>query len=285
MIFIDRTTVNIPKKLLDKKSRGRKETAKAIRFYRIASNKTKSFAYSVYKDNQVKEALKKLFNGKCGYCESQILLVSTGDIEHFRPKGGFLDDKGDLQQPGYYWLAANWNNLLLSCSNCNRTNSFYIIGKGKLTVGKLNQFPLSNEIHRIRKPLDDFNNEELYQLLLDPCKDNPSKHLIFHHSGLILPKKLGRGRSKKGKHSIDVYALQRKELVEARETLVIKIKAQIKSVENSIYMQNLIGIGVNPIIDQSLIDEVETLKNYLNDNEPFLALAHQLIDPFINSII
>lgn len=288
MIYIDRNIVDEPKVLADKNSKGRRETAKAIVYFRNQENILNGSTYNnfkAYKEKEVRIALNDLFHGKCGYCESRIVAITVGDIEHFRPKGGFGNDPKNLTKPGYYWLAAKWENLLLSCPNCNRTNTFEIVNIGEQTVGKLNQFPLANELYRLRKPLDDFDKEESVRYLLDPCKDNPNKHLIFSDDGLILPKKRGRGFSKKGTHSINVYALQRKELVEDREALIIKIKAQIKSVERAIKIQNKIGVGVDSDIDESLEEEMETLKAYLNPREPFLALARQLIIPFINGII
>jgi len=287
MIYIDRSVVDEPNVLSKKNSKGRKETVKAIIYFRNPTNIASgiAFPFKAYKEKEVRIALNKLFNGKCGYCESRLVAVTVADIEHFRPKGGFGDSPKTLTKPGYYWLAAKWDNLLASCPNCNRTNKFDIVNLGELTVGKLNKFPISNESFRLRNPLDDFEREESVRCLLDPCRDNPSQHIFFSDDGLILPKKRGNGYSTKGKQSIDVYALQRKELVEEREALAIKIKAQIKSVEYSIKMQDHFGVGNNVDVDEALKKEMETLKTFLNPREPFLSMARQLIDPFINSFI
>ena len=40
-----------------------------------------------------------------------------GDVEHFRPKSAVLDDP---LHGGYWWLAYDFQNYLLSCSLCNR---------------------------------------------------------------------------------------------------------------------------------------------------------------------
>src|SRR5262249_38675962 len=82
--------------------------------------------YSRYKDFLI-----RLFNGKCAYCESKFTVSQPGDVEHFRPKGRVVDDnfkpirvqhptKGEIEHPGYYWLAYEWKNLLPSCADCNR---------------------------------------------------------------------------------------------------------------------------------------------------------------------
>src|SRR5580658_3529436 len=68
----------------------------------------------VYKD--YKPYLEWLFNHRCSFCECSILR-NPGDVEHYRPKSEVDDDKS---HPGYYWLAFDIDNLLLSCEDCNR---------------------------------------------------------------------------------------------------------------------------------------------------------------------
>ena len=81
-----------------------------------------------------KQALLDLFNGKCAFCETPIREGMHGDVEHFRPKGGvieedgskakYLDKKGvERDHPGYYWLAYDWRNLLPSCQLCNQPSA------------------------------------------------------------------------------------------------------------------------------------------------------------------
>lgn len=45
--------------------------------------------------------------GKCAYCESQILSIGYGCIEHFHPKSKFPI------------LCFDWHNLFLACDICN----------------------------------------------------------------------------------------------------------------------------------------------------------------------
>lgn len=59
-----------------------------------------------YKVGSVQKRLNKIYHLKCAYCEKK-LLDSPKHIEHYRPKSI------------YYWLAYSWDNLLLSCGNCN----------------------------------------------------------------------------------------------------------------------------------------------------------------------
>jgi uncharacterized protein (TIGR02646 family) len=75
---------------------------------RTAPNATaKEAAINKYKHPQIKQTLETMFHGKCAYCESYILNVDYGDIEHFKPKSKFSH------------LAVKWDNLLLSCKKCN----------------------------------------------------------------------------------------------------------------------------------------------------------------------
>lgn len=67
----------------------------------------KENAESKYNHPEVKKALKDMFSGKCAYCESYVLHIDYGDIEHFAPKSI------------YPHLCYDWDNLLLSCGICN----------------------------------------------------------------------------------------------------------------------------------------------------------------------
>lgn len=99
-------------------------------------------AQDKYNKKEVKDALIKMFHGKCAYCESKIRTVAYGDIEHFFPKSLYPD------------LTFIWKNLLLACSICN------------------------NATHKGTKfPLDDQGNP----LLIDPTDGitDPNRHLEF----------------------------------------------------------------------------------------------------------
>ncbi len=63
-----------------------------------------------YHHNQIKDALVKMFHGKCAYCESKTTVGTYGAIEHFFPKSVYID------------LTFEWSNLLLSCDICNDAN-------------------------------------------------------------------------------------------------------------------------------------------------------------------
>lgn len=157
MIKVDRAVCpDILRLALIPESAGEEETKDAISFFSIVANHTEAYrktgqrglrikeSFKTYSDVQVRKSLKQMFKDKCAYCESKITHIYSGDIEHFRPKGGY-GDANPITKPGYYWLAADWDNLLLACPFCNQTNTHEIQVDGsvaEIVLGKLNQFPL-----------------------------------------------------------------------------------------------------------------------------------------------
>jgi hypothetical protein len=88
-----------------------------------------------------------------------------GDVEHFRPKAGWCQGAGEpLNTPGYYWLAYDWNNLLLCCSACNQRF-------------KRNYFPLVNPEARANAPEDDISLE--VPLFINPAERDPAEFIDF----------------------------------------------------------------------------------------------------------
>jgi len=138
------------------------------------------------------------FYGKCVYCEQKIISNQHGDIEHFRPKG-MVTDENDVEvsrvkdgtvekHPGYFWLAYEWTNLLLSCELCNQPS----IGG----LGKRNRFPVSGDYcFSPDEPIDD-------ALLINPLIEDPADHIEFiKDTGML------RGTTPKGKMTIEVIGL------------------------------------------------------------------------------
>lgn len=62
-----------------------------------------------YRHSEIKDTLILETHGKCAYCESKILHISYGDVEHILPKSK------------YPKLYVDWNNLTLCCEICNRS--------------------------------------------------------------------------------------------------------------------------------------------------------------------
>jgi uncharacterized protein (TIGR02646 family) len=288
MIFVDRNLVLEPSILSDPQKAGPKETLNAIKHYHGNPGAT-AFDYKVYRDPEVKDALITLFNGKCAYCDSTFLHVYSGDVEHFRPKGE-IDEAMPDTKPGYYWLAADWNNLLLSCRNCNQKLKHMLHGQTvKKTMGKMNQFPLSDpsKYIRVHDHLNGIDDEESFRLLLNPCLDKPEKHLEYDiTAGIIKAKKDAQGQhSAKGQKSIDVYVLQRMQLVLSREKVLIDIQAQIQRVKEAIsnFNDHLDSLDTTKkfYFEKILKRELERLKKFMDKDEQYIGMARQIIGDFL----
>lgn len=287
MIFVDRTSVPIPAILDSATSKGKAETAKAITHYTTA-NQTKAFQFKVYSNPEVKQALIDLFKGKCAYCESNVLHIYPGDVEHFRPKGEIAEATPN-KKPGYYWLAAEWDNLLLSCRNCNQKLKHRGFGEtSKKTMGKMNQFPLSDPTKYVRNHTNPtgIKDEEQYRLLLNPCIEDPEIHLKYGDEGTIKPKEDAVGIiSPLGSKSIDVYVLQRTPLVQSRELLKNEIEAQIQTVKEALLNYNEhLGDADNAKLlrfEDALQRELKRLKKFLSPEAQYLGMARQLLREFL----
>lgn len=288
MIYVNRENIPEPKALTKKNREGKTETERAIEHYTNPGYDGTGFEFKVYSDPEVKSSLIELFKGKCAYCESKFLHVYSGDIEHFRPKGE-IEEATPPKKPGYYWLAADWDNLLLSCRNCNQklTHSVYGINE-KRTMGKMNQFPLANNAAHIRdhSHLNGIKDEEPHRLLLNPCIENPELFFEYEQEGVIRPKSSASSEEKaRAEKSIDVYVLQRMPLVQSREKIQIDIFAQIQRVKEAIKNFNDIVNSHNSIkkfyFEGILKRELERLRKFTNADEEYAGMARQIIGEFL----
>ncbi|MBC8756312.1 hypothetical protein H2O64_16680 [Kordia sp. YSTF-M3] len=286
MIFIDRNLVTAPKKLTDENGAAKKELEKAIEHF-TGPDKHKTYKnFKVYRDPSVKKALIELCKSKCAYCESTFLKTYVGDIEHFRPKGEIEELKASgNSKPGYYWLAADWDNLLLSCRNCNQKSKQSTINVQEAkSMGKMNQFPVFDEQKRARSHEDDLKKEEKVRLLLNPCVENPESYFKYDiNSGVIKSRKRKKFLKQRALSSIKVFALQRVPLVQDREKKAILISAQMQRVEEAMFNYN--DFSHDPVRSKRfakiLHREMEALQSFLNPNEEYLGLARQMIGKFM----
>ena len=94
---------------------------------------------AVYGSKAVKDNLKASHAHKCAYCEEHLPpKIAHGHVEHYRPVAYSQQVRGGTKfSPGYYWLAYDWTNFLLSCHFCNSRK-------------KKNLFPLDNPAARVR---------------------------------------------------------------------------------------------------------------------------------------
>lgn len=176
---------------------------------------TETFAFDrdIYANTNLKEQLRIDQNGKCAFCEQNIISISHGDVEHFRPKGGYRqNDKDNLNKPGYYWLAYDWNNLLLVCQVCNQRH-------------KKNFFPIRNPEKRALNHHHKVRLEKPY--FVNPYFENPRQLIGFRKEVAY-----GKDRRHRGKKTIATIGLNRssnngayKDLLEERRDYFMLIAA------------------------------------------------------------
>jgi len=155
-----------------------------------------TFNNGIYGHPEVKLALRHAQDGKCCFCESKIDHISYGDVEHYRPKAGWIQDTEKLNRPGYYWLAYDWDNLLLSCQICNQRH-------------KKNFFPLLDKDERALSHADGIEKEAA--VFIKPDKDEPEALIEFKEE-IPFPVE----DNPRGKQTIEKLGLDREILNERR---------------------------------------------------------------------
>jgi uncharacterized protein (TIGR02646 family) len=100
------TKLSEPKYLADRKEAWTKE-------YLAANDEQKRKLQGRYNHEHIKAQLELETSKKCAYCESWIMHIDYGDIEHIAPKNSFPEKIYD------------WANLTLACSVCNTNKGAY----------------------------------------------------------------------------------------------------------------------------------------------------------------
>jgi len=167
----------------------------------------------LYRDT-TKDVLIPLYDRKCAYCER-----SRGyevQIDHYRPTKTRNNKKDPhYNQPGYYWLAYTYSNLMPLCSKCNgvKSNKFPLLGWSE-----------TNRIdhHIPTPPITDANIHDLVWLnknekpfLLHPeIEQNLARHFKFLNDGRI------KGRTDLGNETIEIVQLDRPDLIIDRKKII-----------------------------------------------------------------
>jgi uncharacterized protein (TIGR02646 family) len=276
-------------KAVKKKSAKKKLSPKKVAVKK-ATAKKKPVLYSLYSEPVVKTALRDMFNDKCAYCDSFIMDVYIGDVEHFRPKAKVKE--AIPPEPGYFWLAADWDNLLLSCRNCNQLAKHELDGitfnENDPALGKMNQFPLFDETKRVRNYKVDIGAEEPYRKLINPCVDNPENFFEYDEGRGIIKAKTGLSAKDKemAEASISVYVLHRSILVKQRHERIIEIKNQKQRVSD--LLKDLDDFAGDPIrlaiTEGRLQNEINILQGILDSKKEYLGLARQMVSEFLSEV-
>jgi uncharacterized protein (TIGR02646 family) len=277
MIYVERPLPG-PAVLSDEGGAGKLEIADAIAFFRKRANRDKTYEFKAYKLDEVKAALHAMFNGKCAYCESKYIATAPVDVEHFRPKGAVIV-RGKLRKPAYYWLAANWENLLPSCIDCNRKREQELQDGTSGAVGKANFFPLQDEKTRAKKPGDE--KDEKY-LLLDPCHDEPADHLVFRIDGWVVPRVHQGEASPRGDASIQVFGLARAGLVTTRAERAKLIEKDLETLRRQIRL--LDRYPNDPDIEAEFATARDSLHAAMDPKAVYSKMARQIIEPALREL-
>lgn len=138
----------------------------------------------------VRDALAEMQDGCCAYCEGR-LEGSEGHIDHFRKRADHPERTFD------------WSNLFVSCDA---------------------------QVHCARHK-DGLRGSERpdYDLVLDPCRDEPEMYLFFLADGRIVPRHgLTEEERKRADETIRVFALNEPGLVQRRRALAKEFLSTLK---------------------------------------------------------
>lgn len=151
----------------------------------------------LYTDPGLRSALNEQFSRKCAYCERELLTASDAVAASYRPLTNACNLGEREGHPDHYvWFAYEWRNFLLLCRSCEQAkrNIFPVEGPRAVPLCTWSEADESEET-----------------LLLDPCKHEPWKHVIFGSDGIAWAK------SSIGTVTIAVVTLNRPELVAQRK--------------------------------------------------------------------
>ena len=283
MIRISRPFTAIPAAW---KVRAATETDAAIAAYKAAVKKQRAsrrkrpllefkFKYEVYGDDALREQLNEYYRWKCAYCETFFGATQPVAVEHYRPKKEIVEGAVRIK-PGYYWLAAEWSNLLPSCTDCNSPRRQTAADGTRSVRGKGNFFPLAKGSKRATKPGAE---KREVALLLHPEKDVPEKHLEFlvprDRVGVIRPALIRGKPSDKGAASIHVYALDRPQLVMNRQNFGLRMHMHLQNTRQ--WLREARAHPNDLSKRQNFRDNVAELRRMLEPGQPYLAMTRAIL--------
>lgn len=214
MLFVDRNKVEIPKYFFSKEREASEEEMVNFFSQRSVQKKQRSFYFSehINRDTDISSTLVRLFSGKCAYCESRLNDTNYVDIDQFRPRLRAMNLDGTVHQDHYWWLAYNWNNQYSICPGCSRS--------------KRTRFPVDGKRAKFKE-----STEKENKLLIDPCLQSDFDTLQFRISenGKLFP------LTKNAEVSIDVYNLNRSELIDRRERAIKDVREFLESIVKNSY--------------------------------------------------
>lgn len=282
MIHIERT--KIPPELDGENSAGGREYARWQQYF-DGKTKKKPGDFRAYSEKGVKTVLIEMFHKKCAYCDTS---TTVGDVEHYRPKNTVWNESRAKVADGYWWLAANWDNLLFSCTNCNQYRDRELYGNPELArAGKGSLFPLDDDSKRAQKPGQECNEEPL---LINPCEDTPESLLKVAMEGWeegVLQPAMDTSvlEGRKALTSIKIYGLNEHTYVQRRKHLLRFLRNRQDDLNRLIA-----GLPEDKTSPQAVerIKEIKRklgeLKDYLKNEQQDMLVIRQVLVPYLQSL-
>lgn len=217
------------------------------------------FDRTVFGAPEVRATLRAAQHGKCCFCESKLDHCSFSDVEHFRPTGSVRQSPDhDGEAPGYYWLAYEWSNLYLACTQCNRHH-------------KRDVFPLEHDDRRVRSHHDAWRIPEERPMFIDPGVEEPRAHIRFRRA-------YAAPVSIRGYDTIKGLGLNRPALREERQR-------QREVVIGLLTCVGLwIGDGQEPLAEAQrpkLVRALQIVGELASDGGPFAAMCRATLEEMI----
>ena len=195
MIRVERASVDPPDGLSSPAAEEARAAAASFFRSRARVNRQQQhkFAESIYAARGVRSRLEKLFHARCAFC-CRPLAAKEARVHHLRPSQDAVGHDGSTSRSHYYWLAYDWSNLYLACTECTEAQGpKFPVDRQRATPGRIGQ-ALDAEM----------------PVVLDPCRDDPELKLVYLKSGEVASED-ARGRS-----TVDIFDLNRRQLLDLR---------------------------------------------------------------------
>lgn len=204
MIRVDRDPMPLPASLVG--VRVERAWRDADEFFRsrtrAARQRQHHFDDTLLAEDDVMAALRSLFHGNCAFCGDDADRL----VPHrLRPPQDAVDSDGLTSRRHYFWLAYEWENLYLACVDC-------VNAQGA-------KFPVDMQRARVGTQGGALDKERPW--LLDPCRDDPERLLVYLRSGEVV------SRYPRGAATIETFALNREDLVWRRAEAYADVAARL----------------------------------------------------------
>ena len=163
---------------------------------------------------QLRNALDRLFHGKCAFCERfvQTFPYRFRPTEEAGPVSSAPTDDANQAHLYYSWLTNAWRNIYSICSDCMpKESSLFPVRKERVRL------PQVEDLNRyINEPIGDWPGEiKEKPLLIDPCeKGDLRKHLLLDMNGQLF------ACSERGDATVRHFNLNRESLQIARSAQI-----------------------------------------------------------------